>query len=594
MKSHPIQNAALMRSILFERWQWRALVLGLSFVAAVFGLCAPFAQKSFIDGLLAGAPESHWVVGAFFLTLASQWLLQLAIWLATRESYISQKSLGQATYRRMLAGPGALIGRRPAGEAVSLFAVDIPGASLVLADTLAMCASMAFPVLIAPIALHFYFQIPWAASIGALGFLFAIHGILAVRQSRFFLKFKALAAERTGLVSEWVQNIRTLRILGWIGAAEDRIFDARRRETANRKAMVANGQFMNSVAGSSMFVLNILAVLWVFRAREAQGAPPPSAGELLSLLWILGVFLARPLRQLPWVFVISMDAITSTQRLQKALGLPIAQPRVEGSLQPSARAGFALEVRGLNLEAADDSGPRSLLKDIDLALKPAELVAVVGEVGSGKSLLLQSLIGATGARFERFALDGKDTEGPALREVRQHFAFVPQEGFTMSATLRENVVFEYRAQADAPVVLGALRAAQFVPERERVVDGLETEIGERGVNLSGGQRQRIGLARARFAERSIVLMDDCLSAVDVDTERRLLDELICGDWKDRARLLVTHRMSVLPKCDRILFMEDGAISLQGTYAQLLKGSAKFRDFIRRETEREVEGGAPHA
>jgi len=99
------------------------------------------------------------------------------------------------------------------------------------------------------------------------------------------------------------------------------------------------------------------------------------------------------------------------------------------------------------------------------------------------------------------------------------------------------------------------------------------------VNLSGGQRQRVALARAHFLRRPILLLDDCLSAVDVDTERKLISELIDGAWKDRTRLLITHRLSVLEKVDRVLFVEDGQIVATGKFEDLLRTSAKMRDFV---------------
>jgi ABC-type multidrug transport system fused ATPase/permease subunit len=124
-----------------------------------------------------------------------------------------------------------------------------------------------------------------------------------------------------------------------------------------------------------------------------------------------------------------------------------------------------------------------------------------------------------------------------------------------------------------------LALAQFRIDGEHLQHGLETEIGERGVNLSGGQRQRVALARAHFLRRPVLLLDDCLSAVDVDTERRLISELIDGAWHDRTRLLITHRLSVLEKVDRVMFLEDGAIVASGTFEHLLATSQKVRDFV---------------
>jgi ABC-type multidrug transport system fused ATPase/permease subunit len=434
------------------------------------------------------------------------------------------------------------------------------------------------------------YGIPWWASIGALAALSLVQYLFASLQSRFFLAFKQLAAERTGLVSEWVQNIRTLRILGWTEAAEQRIFALRKRETKNRKKMVTNGQVMNSIASSSTFSLNVLAIVLLLHIRGPGSEPTP--GELLSLLWILGVFLSRPLRQLPWMFVLTFDGLSSLFRLGQAFLIPVVRPELSdrGAAVAGGSAGtWALEVEGLRYEC--DGKP--LLRDIDLRLGRGSLTAVVGEVGSGKSLLLHSLIGGTGARFDRFALHGEPCKGPLDPKVRGRIAFVPQEGFTISATLRENVLFTYLDDRppDGGVddrVNESLRVSQFLPAQERVSHGLDSEIGERGVNLSGGQRQRVGLARAHYAARDVVLLDDCLSAVDVDTERRLIDELILGAWKGTARLLATHRLAILPLCDEVIFLHDGAVEMRGSYMELLARSARFREFVRREdTSNEV-------
>ncbi len=587
MESHPLRSTFLWRSLFFERPSWKLLVLLLSLVAAVFGILAPYSQKHFVDDLLAGHPSQFWIWAAFFLTLGAQALAQASVWLALRESFISQKAMGDHLFARLLAGPGGVVGRQPAGVAVSLFAVDIPGAASILDQSLVTASSMIFPLILAPVALQILFGIPWwPCALVILG-LTLFNYLMARRQSRFFYNFKQLGAERTGLVAEWIQNIRALRILRWVETLEKRMVSVRKRETVNRKSMVTNGQIINSVASSTAYLLNILAVVFLLQIRGSL----PTPGELFGLLWIMGVFLARPLRQLPWTFVIAMDAFTSMRRLESALAIPLAVPSVEEPLSTSAPApGLALEVRGLQLKADG----QELLKEVDLFLKPGQLVAVVGEVGSGKSLLLQSIMGATQAQFARFAFQGRPTEGPLDPFVHGRIAFVPQEGFTMSASLRENVMLTYLDQPpDLEVDARALRSlqlAQFYPERERLAEGLDTEIGERGVNLSGGQRQRISLARAHFADRELVLLDDCLSAVDVDTERKLIEELICGAWARRTRLLVTHRMAILPLCDQLLFMDNGRILLRGTYGELLGSSARFRDFVKREEVRVTKGG----
>jgi ATP-binding cassette subfamily B multidrug efflux pump len=204
----------------------------------------------------------------------------------------------------------------------------------------------------------------------------------------------------------------------------------------------------------------------------------------------------------------------------------------------------------------------------------------VGEVGSGKSLLLLSLLGETGASFSYYQAKGFDAAQLPLDQLRQFFTFVPQEGFIMSASLRENVAFEYDINSDEHDrgITESLRRAQFDLGKERVEEGLSTEIGERGVNLSGGQRQRVSLARVDYYRAPIILLDDCLSAVDVDTENLLLDGLIKGAWKDRTRLLVTHRLTVLEKSDRVIFLHEGRLAAQGTFYELLASNSQFRQF----------------
>jgi ABC-type multidrug transport system fused ATPase/permease subunit len=205
-------------------------------------------------------------------------------------------------------------------------------------------------------------------------------------------------------------------------------------------------------------------------------------------------------------------------------------------------------------------------------------VAIIGEVGAGKSLLLDSLLREAPAQFKSYRIHADEALDQSLDLLRSHFAFVPQEGFIMSSSLRDNVVFEYGASHDHDAaVRESLSLAAFNMDSNAVSAGLDTEIGERGVNLSGGQKQRVSLARAHYSRRDIILLDDCLSAVDVDTERLLLDYLIEGAWADKTRLLVTHRLSVLPRVDRVLVMRDGKFILEGSYDQLMQSSAEFRE-----------------
>lgn len=198
--------------------------------------------------------------------------------------------------------------------------------------------------------------------------------------------------------------------------------------------------------------------------------------------------------------------------------------------------------------------------DLSLELRPGEAVAVVGPVGSGKSLLLKALLGEV-----RHA--GVAALGPRA-------AYLPQEAWAFVGSLRDNICLG-NPDVSLEVILHAACLAQDVA---RLPDGAETVLGERGVTLSGGQRQRLGLARAMASEPDIVLLDDPFSSVDAATEKALVERLLFGVWQGRTRLVVTHRLQHLDRFDRIVFLENGRIGAQGTLATLLEESPRFRQF----------------
>lgn len=573
---------SLFAEVVFTRFPARILILVCSLIAAVFGVLGPFFQKEFIDQLTQTPGTLHliqfesplgYILGAFACVLLAQIFSQATTYFSIRESLFMQRVFAKRLYDKTLNLRVDTMSGRPVGEIVSLYATDVPGATVFLDQTLPAGCSTLFPLILAPFAMSVLFDIPLWPTVLVMGFIAVFNTFMAFRQSRFFFRFKQLAAERIGLVNEWVQNIRTIRILGWIRHFEKNIFAKRVIETRNRVSMVTNGQVMNAISSSITFFLNLVALgSLVFYSKHRL-----TSGEILALLWIVGIFLTRPFRQMPWFFTFAFDSWTSLKRLEEFFSTRNNKTPGEEEAEPFAPQDdkWALQIRGLNLSV----GPRRILRNINLDVRHGEFVAIVGEVGAGKSMLLLSLLRETGARFQEYHLNGKDMLQAPLDEVRGHFAYVPQEGFIMSASLRENVAFLYDIEPERDAfVEESLRLAQFDLNTERVEKGLNTEIGERGVNLSGGQRQRVGLARVHFHQAPIMLLDDCLSAVDVDTEHKLFEQLLLGAWAERTRLLVTHRLSALHRVDRIFFMEDGQLVDQGSFEELLARNQKFREY----------------
>lgn len=579
----------LLLYTLFHRLHVRILILVLTLIASVLGLASPYFQKEFVDGLVGYQSELPFHLQAFdspfmliflgFVTLLlAQGISQLANYIAFRESIFLQRDFGEILYRKTLGLRTDTLSTRPVGEVVSLYATDVPGATILIEQSLPVGAAIVFPLALVPAVLIYFYKVPALPTLASLLALIALNSVMALRQSVFFTRFKQLAAERTGLVSEWVQNIRALRILGWITQFEKKIFKKRIEETSNRILMVTNGQAMNSISSCITFLINVIVIYSLMSLTEGGVTP----GKLLSVMWIVGVYLTRPCRQMPWFFTFVFDGLTSLKRLTDYLEITNQDSTHDSTLAPSdsgkkplSSQAMALHVDHLNL----DIGTHTILRDIEFSVAEGEFVAVVGEVGSGKSLLLLSLLGETAASFAQYNVQKQDALKLSNEELRKHFCFVSQEGFVMSASLRENIAFTYEFPDTCDAgILQSLKNAQFEIGKEGGNKGLETEIGERGVNLSGGQRQRVSLARADFHASSILLLDDCLSAVDVDTEKSLMKSLFFGSWKDRTRILVTHRLSVLPHVDRILFLKDGKLIADGSFEQLSKECEEFRLF----------------
>jgi ATP-binding cassette, subfamily B, multidrug efflux pump len=591
-KSKRASYLRLLREVLLSRPWTRVAILIASLLSTFWGLLSPLFQKEFVDLLTEqGSQLDHkfaWMnyfiwgntplslIGFSFISLfLSLGFAQLANYLGARESILMQRRLAQRLYDKALTLRADSLRGRPVGEIVAVYATDIPGSTIFLEQSVPTGASILFPLVSAPPVIAYLFDIPVGPTLILMVSVGILNFFMAYRQSVYFFNFKKMAADRIGLVNEWIQNIRTLRILGWVRNFEAKIFATREVETANRIAMVTNGQAMNSIASSITYVLNIV-VISTFVFLTAQHV---SSGALFALLWIVGIFLTKPFRQMPWLFTFIFDSWTSLTRVSDFLQLENLEDHQRNEefqkIQELTLDSPAISVRNLNLRIGDNE----VLKSIDLDIRKGEFVAIVGEVGAGKSLLLLSLMGETGAKFAEYRLGGNDATTLALHQLRQFFTFVPQEGFIMSSSLRDNVAFDYDiSKAQDQNILRSLSHAQFNLDVERVEAGLDTEIGERGVNLSGGQKQRVSLARVDFYKTPLILMDDCLSALDVETEELLIDSLLKGAWKDQTRLLVTHRLTVLDQVDRVIFLERGKIIAQGAFADLLKSNAKFRDF----------------
>lgn len=246
-----------------------------------------------------------------------------------------------------------------------------------------------------------------------------------------------------------------------------------------------------------------------------------------------------------------------------------------------------IELKHLTFTHQDSLEPT--LKDITLDIPAGTMLAIVSRTGGGKSTLVNLLLHLYNTKRGMITIDGTDINDIPLKELRESIAYVPQDNFLFSDTLKSNIAFGVEEE-DMEQIVEATRAACIHDSIVEFPDGYETVVGERGVTLSGGQKQRSSIARALMKDAPILILDDALSAVDTDTEEHILANLR-ENRKGKTTLLIAHRVSTIQGADMILVLEDGRAQEVGSHEELMRLEGIYYDMVEKQQLEAAHGEA---
>lgn len=233
-------------------------------------------------------------------------------------------------------------------------------------------------------------------------------------------------------------------------------------------------------------------------------------------------------------------------------------------------------------------GETDALRDVSFTIRAGESVGVVGRTGSGKTILVDLILRAYNVPDGTLFIDGHDVNSVSIRSVREGCAYVPQDNFLFSDTIENNISFAM-GEADDALVERAARLSDVHDDIMNFTAGYGTVLGERGVTVSGGQKQRISIARALLKDAAVLILDDSVSAVDMKTEKIILNNLL-EERKGRTTILIAHRISTVEHMDKIIFMDEGCVRAVGSHESLYESCEDYRRMVDLQRMEEEEGG----
>ncbi|WP_061297256.1 ABC transporter ATP-binding protein [Herbidospora cretacea] len=549
-------------------------VIVLSWIAAVVGIAAglaiPLIGKEIIDGpIAAGDLAALTPLGLLALALGVVEAVMICLrrWLQGIAVFGVETALRDDIYAHLQRLPMSFHDEWQSGQLLSRATTDLGtirrffgfGALFLVMNVIQL-------VVVTILLLRLYWP---------LGLLVALAAVpIIVVSARFEKRYRVISRalqDRQGDLATHVEEsalgIRTIKAFGRGGHVFSR-YDGLAvvvRDTALEKVRLSSRffTFLEIVPSVTLALVLLLGATAVGQGALTLGALVAFTTFVLQLVW--------PVSSLGFILAMGQEAITAADRVLEVLD---TEPSIVGGtlVLDRPRGHLRFEGAGFRFPGAD----RPVLQDLWLEVRPGETVAVVGATGSGKTTLTSLVPRLLDVTSGRVSIDGHDVRDLTLPSLRSTVATAFEEATLFSMSVRENVTLGHRDATDADV-----REALEIAQATFAYDlpwGLDTRIGEQGMSLSGGQRQRLALARAVLGRPRVLVLDDTLSALDVETEA-LVEDALRGVLADATGIVVAHRASTVLLADRVALLDGGTITHVGTHRELLAGVPGYRALL---------------
>lgn len=419
-----------------------------------------------------------------------------------------------------------------------------------------------------------YQLVGWSmlAGVGVMILMIPVNGVIARIMKSLHKSQMKNKDSRTRLMTEILNNMKSIKLYAWGQAFMNKLKYIRNDQELHTLRKIGAAQAVANFTWSTTPFLVSCCTFAVFVLTTDQ----PLTTEIVFPALTLFNLLTFPLAILPMVITAIVEATVAVGRLTSFFTAEELQPDAVIAKEPALHNGdVSVKVRDASF-TWDRKESRRCLENIDFEARKGELSCIVGRVGSGKSSLLQAMLGDIWKIHGEIILHGS-------------VAYVAQQPWVMNATVRDNIVFGHRW--DPHFYERAINACALAEDFKTLPDGDQTEVGERGISLSGGQKARVALARAVYARADVYLLDDCLSAVDQHVGRHLIDKVLgsSGLLAGKARVLATNSIPVLAEADFVTLIRDGKILEKGTYKQLIAMKGEVASLIRTANNEEEDG-----